>query len=380
MLIAGCVGVLLLSFVPPRVEANIGPQWWGDRAVVPLGLKGVAITRENLTIDLRPLASVQPVSVEATYHLHNAEPAKKPDLLFITGVSGVSDFEVLLNDRRIENRQVPTEEGTHRLPTNWDPPEYLPGLESDRTEGQTHLAPSAKIVLAFSIELLPGTSILRTRYRARATGTDEGYSTVTWLFPYILAPAREWASFGGLDVIVYLPETWQAASKPTLEREDNVLRGSFAHEPADCLALAIRAPVPSELDSRVRRYVILYLLALASGGLLCCWGGRMYRRYLPRKNTFHGRVKRFNSFERGVIALLFAISWAAMLVGVLLFAQNDLLKLLAGRESPYYCQRFFLPSCSRVILLPIPLLAAFCLAWGVSERSYTGKAENFLRH
>jgi hypothetical protein len=201
---------------------------------------------------------------------------------------------------------------------------------------------------------------------------------VTWQLPYILAPAREWASFGGLDVTVYLPETWQAASKPSLEREDNVLRGSFAHVPADCLALAVRAPVPSELDSRVRRYVTLYLLALASGGLLCWWGGRLHGRFLVRKGIPHDHATSVRSYKRGTFALLLAIGWAAMLVSVLLFAQNDLLKLLAGQESPYYRQRFFLPSCSTVLLLPILLLAGFCLAWGGFERSRAGQTEKSL--
>lgn len=89
-MIAACWAVFLGLLLPSMASANIGPRWWGDRSAEPLGLKGVDIIRETLTIDLRPLADVQPVKVDAFYHLNNPGTAKKIDLLFITGVTGVS--------------------------------------------------------------------------------------------------------------------------------------------------------------------------------------------------------------------------------------------------------------------------------------------------
>src|SRR5262245_37355219 len=100
-------GVFLALLMPATAWANIGPRWWGDHAGEPQGLKDVAIVREELTIDLRPLAAGQPVEVEVTYRLYNNGPRKRLDLLFVSGAPDVSEFEVRLGDRRLESRVVP---------------------------------------------------------------------------------------------------------------------------------------------------------------------------------------------------------------------------------------------------------------------------------
>src|SRR5262245_12061587 len=63
----GIAGVLAVLVCALPARGNIGPQWWGGYASEPQGgLKDVAITRETLTIDLRPVAETQPALVEAT--------------------------------------------------------------------------------------------------------------------------------------------------------------------------------------------------------------------------------------------------------------------------------------------------------------------------
>ncbi|MGH7221717.1 MAG: hypothetical protein ACRELF_00650, partial [Gemmataceae bacterium] len=176
--IAGYWGVLLGLLLPSIVWANIGPQWWGDRTAEPLGLKGVAIIREKLSIDLRQLTAVQPVEVEAIYHLNNSGSAKKLDLLFITGVTGVSDFEVRLDGRLVESRRVPPEELSSRqgeLPKSWQPPDDLPGIDFEHSRSHIYRRLGDTILLSFALELPPGRSILSARYRARAYGEDEDY-------------------------------------------------------------------------------------------------------------------------------------------------------------------------------------------------------------
>jgi hypothetical protein len=84
--IAAVVGLILV----PAARGNIGPRWWGDVASEPWGLKEVAITHERLTIDLRPLAAVEPVQVEVVDDLSNAGACKKLELLFVSGQEGVS--------------------------------------------------------------------------------------------------------------------------------------------------------------------------------------------------------------------------------------------------------------------------------------------------
>lgn len=340
--------------LPAAASGNIGPHWWGDRTAEPLGLKGVAITREMLTIDMRPLVSVQPVEVEAIYHLKNPGSARKLDLLFITGVAGVSDFQVRLNDRAIAST------GAHlgdELPKSWHPPEALPGIDSEATYGRTHLAPVEKIVLAFSIELPPGASTLQARYRARATGADEDHPTVTWQFPYVLAPAREWQSFGGLEVLVFVPEGWQCKTVPSLERNGDVLRGSYSTLPADCLALAVRAPVGPELQQSIWRYAALYAFVLISGGVFC-WGlGRLLMWVLTRttERQYHLWI--------ALVALVAAVAWPALTVWIWNMARDGIVSVLAGQENPYFREQFFIPNCGTFLLLPLLFMAGFWLTW-----------------
>lgn len=355
LLLAGCWGMLL----PAAASANIGPRWWGDRTAEPLGLKGVAITREKLTIDLRPLAAVQPVEVEAIYHLNNPGSAKHLDLLFITGVAGVSDFQVQLNDRMIPSTRSPLSEHADQLPKSWQPPERLPGIYGEIPDGRTHLALGERIVLAFSIELPPGASTLQARYRARASGIDEQYPTVTWQFPYVLAPAREWQSFGGMDVTVFVPEGWQASSVPGLERDGDVLRGSSSSALLlpDCLVLAVRAPLQPELERIVLRYDILYVLGLMSGGVPCWWAGRLLGWLLSRK------AEQRTTLWIGLVAFVAAIGWPALILWIFDLARHDIYGLLAGQESPYFHERFYLPKGITLLLLPLLFSAGFWLTW-----------------
>jgi hypothetical protein len=276
-----------------------------------LGLKGVAITHEQLTIDLRPLAALEPVGVEAIYHLNNSGSSKKLDLLFVTGVTGVSDFEVCLGDRLLESRCVAREDHRSRqgeLPKSWEPPDELPGIDSRAARSHIHRRLVETVLLGFSVELPPGPSTLRARYRARAYGEDEDYPTVTWQFPYVLAPAREWASLDRLDVTVYLPEGWQSVAEPALEREGAVLRGSFRGVPGNCLALAVRAPARPDLRAVMYRYWALFGVLVVSGGVLSGVASRLLGRYLtggrwraflvPKQPTFCRRTD-FNPFAVG---------------------------------------------------------------------------------
>lgn len=375
--IASCCGMLLSMLLPAIAWANIGPQWWGDRTAEPLGLKGVAIVREKLTIDLRPLAAVQPVEVEAIYHLNNPGSAKKLDLLFITGVTGVRDFEVRLDGRLVESRQVPPEEQSSRegeLPKSWQPPDDMPGIDFDRSCSHIYQRLSDAVLLSFVLELPPGRRTLSVRYRARAYGEDEAYPTVTWQFPYILAPAREWGSFGGLDVTVHLPETWQSNSTPALEREGGVLRGSFTSLPADCLALAVRMPMGPELQQKLRYTiwgcVALYALAVLGGGILCWWAGRLFGRFLVQKTHPDTRMRNRVALWILPLALVLTAGWGATILGTWALAPDRILGVFGGQESPYLHEHFIAPSVCNFCFMLFVLPAGFLLVRNGARRSF----------
>jgi hypothetical protein len=356
--------------------ANIGERWWGDRTAEPLGLKGVAIIREKLTIDLRPLTAVQPVEVEATYQLNNSGSAKKLDLLFITGVTVASDFEVRLEGKRVQSRQVPPKElSLHRgeLPKSWQPPEELPLIDFELSRSHSYRQVHDPIVLTFVLELPPGRSTLSAHYRARAYGDDEEYPTVTWLFPYILAPAREWESFGGLDVTVYLPDTWQSNSAPVLEREGGVMRGSFTNLPADCLALAVRKPMGPEMQQKLRitlwLCVALYAIVVMGGGILCWWIGRSLGRFLVWKTPPGTMVKYEVPSWVYPFSILLTLGWAAAIFRALFLIRDGILGVFAGQEHPYFHEHLSLPSQANVCFLLFVLPIGFLLTRSGVQRS-----------
>jgi hypothetical protein len=369
--LAAVGAALLVGFsLPANVRADIGPRWWGDRAAEPLGLKGVDITHQDLTIDLRPLAAVQPVHVEAVYSLHNPAAARKLDLVFVSGVKGVTDFQVRLGDRLLESRPVLRKHmGGHgeEMPKSWQPPPPRLGIDGEAYFMGEPISTELEL-LEFSVELPPGPSTLSARYRARAWGAaeylpDHGrpvelYPTVTWQFPYVLAPAREWKSFGGLDVTVYLPEGWQSASAPKLHREGAVLHGHFSDVPADTLMLAARAPVGPELRRATYLYLGLDALLVVAGGVLCWLGGRILGHFRT-KYPDRPDVRDLSVAGPALLALL----WGAAILVVQDFAWRGILGSLAGQESPYFYREdvigFGCLACPQLLVaLPVGFLTA----------------------
>jgi hypothetical protein len=72
-----------------------------------------------------------------------------------------------------------------------------------------------------------------------------------WQFIYLLAPARDWGGFDRLDVTCFLPAGWKAASNIDLQRDGDVLRGTFAGIPHDALELTIQMP-PEPFIERIQ--------------------------------------------------------------------------------------------------------------------------------
>jgi hypothetical protein len=331
-------------------HANIGPRWWGDVTTEPWGLKDVAITSEKLTIDLRPLAAGQLVRVDVIYHLNNAGGSKTLDLLFVSGEEGVSEFEASLGDRRLECRPLSRDELRRhwdRFPKSWEPPTKLPGIEWPETysrvkvDWRTHAVP-----MAFSLELPPGPSTLHVRYGARASGTDESHPTVTWQFPYVLAPAREWGSFGELDVTALVPENWESRSTPDLKRDGETLTGHFTGLPADALVLSARAPVPSGLKLVVWIYVVLYGLAVVGGGFLCWWCATWLGKFLAGRFRLTPTGRGGVAVQIVTVAITLPLLWPALIYCASRLALAGSVGYLGGQESPYFHEPFIYLDCS----------------------------------
>jgi hypothetical protein len=350
-------GVASLVLVP-ATWANFAPRFWGDATSEPWGLKNVVIAQERLTIDLRPLADLKPARVEVTYVLSNAGESKHLDLLFVSGEVGVSDFEARLGEQLLGTRLLPKDESRRlweQAPSSWRPPSEAPGIERESTYYMFSSWARQPELVAFSLELPPGLSTLHVRYRARACGAAER-PTVTWQFPYVLAPAREWGAFGGLDVTVHLPAGWEARSMPALEREGDTLQGSFPGLPADALLLATGAPVPPEYDWAVRLSEVFWVVLLL-GGPVMCWGvGRRLGRARAAAGAPGGAAPSRAALRGLVLGSRPALLWGALIYASVPVCMGIIRASLHGQESPSFSDPWFVGPCLNYFIIPAAVL------------------------
>jgi hypothetical protein len=262
-------GILLTAcfLVPAAAPANVGPPWrGGDLTGDPVGIIDVDITRETLTLDMRPLAHGGLAEVEAIYRLHNRGATKTLDLVFASGSAKTANFRVWLGDAAIDSQPV---QGM-KMPASWEPPTHTPQFSDVHgwVDLGYHLHQATPI--AFVVTIPPGPQELKVRYAAEAVQNLNGTPTLIHQFAYVLAPARSWSSFGGLDVTVHVPAGWNVAARPKLDRDGDTLRASFSEVPDDALTLTLQAPA-----SWLYRLLGCASLAVAVGGAAICWrGGR----------------------------------------------------------------------------------------------------------
>ncbi len=232
--------LLVLRFCSPEdVLANsAAPTHGGSLGAEPSGLEQIYILRETLNVDLRKLAENddQTILVEAIYDVENTGAEKKLELIFAFG-SSFTDFQILLDEREIDSQSLVYK----YAPASWKTPEKTPWLdgndfsyEVDSRSGKSQ---------GFSLIMPAGKHRLKARYKA-APSYHAANPMKYWQFTYILAPAREWAGFGGLDITINAPKDWTVVTTPNLERDGETLKGSFNQIPADALALTAKAPLP----------------------------------------------------------------------------------------------------------------------------------------
>jgi hypothetical protein len=288
------LAVLLTTLTPVGpVRANYGPQeggWNGE----PSGLENLVITRETLTIDLRAAnasrweeirgdrwSELPLAAVEVLYWIRNDGEEQTVDLVFASAATfEPGEVKVWLNDQPL------APQGSSRKDGRWRVPEKMPApgmVEPIRYWG-FHSYPK---LLDVRVTFPRGYSSLRTRYRTPISANRERANpTCFWQYAYLLAPARSWGGFGGLDVTVYVPQDWPAVTEPELQRDGERLFGSFDTIPAD--ALTITTQMPPE-PFRQRRSLVLALISacwvvgLLSALALSYWVGTVRGRRDIRK-------------------------------------------------------------------------------------------------
>lgn len=257
---------LLFMFVfclPGLVSANIAaPTIGGTAGAEPNGLEKIHILHETLTVDLRGLAKgikkdPYQILVKAEYEIENRGAEENLELVFVFG-SLYKDFHVYLDDVEIASHDY--SEPTAKMSRNWEIPGKTPwtGGESFDYEARKYEMKNR----GFSLKIPAGRHRLRAEYRSMPSSyasTPTSYRQ----FAYILAPAKDWASFGGLELTVYTPDDFTVVTQPELEREGAILKGRFDNIPADAFVLTARYNVPKSYKTAQTLSFFLLLAVLA---------------------------------------------------------------------------------------------------------------------
>jgi len=324
--------LVLSAVMPTAAWANAGPPHVPGRLVdEPNGLDGVVIKHERLRFDLRCLVVGEPAQVEAVYEIENTWDERTVDLVFVSGPMASRSAAVALDDHLI----AAVWKNVDALPPDWQVPKSTPAITGEGTllcEAGTPLE-----MPHFTVNLSSGSHQLRVRYHAKPTSYSTGSSpALYWQLAYILAPAREWAGFGGLFVHVQVPAGWRFASTLSLTRSGDELTGSFDELPADAIAMTAQTPSMPIAGAIVFWLSKLLPLACVLGGPVLLWrlGSRIGRLQGSRLRSVLWAL---------VISPLAGIVWIVVLLACLVFAfQADLWRIEPIQRSQNYANVYLL--------------------------------------
>jgi hypothetical protein len=360
--------LVLLTVIPTVVWGNAGPPHVPGRLVgEPNGLEDVVITHERLSFDLRPLATGGSAQVEALYEIENRGDERTVDLVFVSGPMDSDSAAVALDEQPI----AAVRKKVDALPPDWQAPKSTPAIT-----GKSTLPYEAGTVLEmphFSIKLSPGSHQLRVRYAAKPTSYSTGSSpAIYWQLAYILAPARQWAGFGGLDVHVQVPAGWRFASTLALTRSGDEFTGSFDELPADAIAMTAQARTMPMVGAIV--FWLSKLLPLA-----CVLGGLVLLRKLGRRI---GRIQgsRLRSVLWAlVVSPLAGIVWMVTLIVCLVIAfQGDSFLIEPIQRSHNYANVYLLFYVGILCTLAFPVGLIITLTSSFASRAPLAETANAL--
>ncbi len=225
------LALLVLTLAPTAGHANIGaPSRPGEPAGEARGdFARLAILDEVIRFDLRPLAKGERALVEVHYRIRNLEAAARTfTMAFRT--PGVEEGTVSLDGRRLAYHAQLAGASTSQ-----------PAGGAGASSTSQPAGGGAERELVFSASLAArGEHRIDVSYQMRPAMDTGGSLYWKHGILYDLSPARQWASFGTLDVEVLAPPGWQVESDPELARQGDRLQRRFQGLPAANLVLSAR--------------------------------------------------------------------------------------------------------------------------------------------
>jgi hypothetical protein len=281
--------IFLVMFCSMNVWANMAaPSNGGQTLSEPIGVKNISIVHEDLTVDFTRLSdeslpqNERFIGVEAVYEIDNPADIQSLDLVFVI-VSESRNFQFFLDDREVRTEAIENSKFADR--DTWKVPRNTPfnGKELMYNPYNGDLK-SAK----FSVKLSKGKHRLIAKYKAEPTVYKNIGLTKGWQFAYSLAPARDWKSFGELNLNI------------KLERSGDSLSGKFTEIPEDFLTATTQMPIPENYNSVSDFYFFLFLGVLFIFPLLIV-GLAFWKGYKFEKSWVYGFL--FGGLWAGFVAL-----------------------------------------------------------------------------
>jgi hypothetical protein len=342
------LSLLFVLICTTSILANMAaPSQGGNSVSEPTGVKNVSILHERLTIDFTQLGDENVklgsrfIDVEATYEIDNPANIQNLDLVFVIA-SESDNFQFFLDEAEVKTEAISNSEFGDK--NTWKLPRETPydGKNIMYNPYNGNLK-SAK----FSLNLSKGKHFLKAKYKAKPTVHQAVGLTKGWQFAYSLAPARDWKSFGGLEMNVKIPNNWKFFSNLKLEQTGDVLSGKFNEIPADFFAATTQMPPPENYNSVSDFYFNLTILILVLFPLLII-GLAFWKGYKLKNGWAYG-------FLAGI---LWSVSIA--LVGYLTLYEAD--KLIPSSQTASYGYGDGIGILLLIILVPI-VFAISTLLW-----------------
>jgi hypothetical protein len=309
----------------------------GSRLGEPAGgLRGLFIEHETLRFDLRPLSKRRPVLVEAAYRVRNDGPARALDLLFVANGLARGATSVTVDGRAVAS----TPGAAGALPPSWRAPASTPALDS--AGGTLPYEPRGEGTLSFRVQLPAGRHEIRVRYPAEATAYSVNDLTPVWQLGYVLAPARDWGGFGGMEVRVEAPRGWEVRTSPALRRDGDALVGRWNGLPGDALAISAQKPEPASGP-----WYLLWAAVTLAGLVGIGWLGRRLGASLGRRGK--------NDWWALPASAALSVAWTAASA----IAYGNVPSLVRWRTGPFpgeYPLRSMSYGSTILLLLLVPLM------------------------
>jgi hypothetical protein len=360
--------LVLLAATVASAALLPGPSWGmagvprGYATVEPVGWKGATLDRVVLTLDLRPLADGKPITVSAEYEVRASKPETTLSLRVPSSRQGPPTLDGAELSAKVDTGLKETEAA-------WKLPPTVVGLEQATTPYRS--SSRTLDTTTFPVVVTHRPRQLRVSYQAQPPAL-RAKPVLHWQVVHLLEPLRQADKVSRLEVEATLPEGWEAVSTPNLERDGDVLKGSFIEVPKEGLVIVARMPPPTPNENA---FFLLAGAALVGVLLSVLIGYRVGRRYARTGRAHSGLTIPVGArLGCGPLALgaALAAAFASLLVAL---TQYDLLVPDSQRGSEFAgLMHRFLAFIVFVFVFVVSLVVASVLILlGSAARSRTGR-------